>query len=134
LYVSIFNTGIVSVIDTSGDTIVANITVRNGPHILLLSPNHSRLYVGNELSSSISVIDTETTETGGKVIATIIGLRNSFLRSMAITSDGSQIYVTYKDSGWISIIDIENVDTTTTYVVRNVEVGTSLREVVFVKK
>jgi YVTN family beta-propeller protein len=134
LYVSIFNAGIVSVIDTSGDTIVANISVRSGPHILLLSPNHSRLYVGNELSSSISVIDTETTETGGKVIATIIGLRNSFLRSMAITSDGSQIYVTYKDSGWISIIDIKTVDKTTTYVVRNVEVGTSLREVVFVKK
>jgi YVTN family beta-propeller protein len=131
LYVSIFNAGIVSVIDTSGDTIVANITVKSGPHILLLSPNHSRLYVANELSSSISVIDTEATDTGGKVIATITGLRNSFLRSMAITSDGSQIYVTYEDSGWISIVDI--VDTAT-YAVRNVQVGISLREVVFVKK
>jgi YVTN family beta-propeller protein len=131
LYVSIFNAGIVSVIDTSGDTIIANITVKSGPHILLLSPNHSRLYVANELSSYISVIDTEATEMGGKVIATITGLRNSFLRSMAITSDGSQIYVTYEDSGWISIVDIVDM---ATYEVRNVQVGISLREVVFVKK
>jgi YVTN family beta-propeller protein len=107
--------------------------VKSGPHVLLLSSNHSRLYVANVLSSSISVIDTEATETGGKVIATIIELRNSFLQSMTMTSDGSQIYVTYEDSSWISIVDIENVDTTT-YVVRNVQVGTSLREVVFVKK
>jgi YVTN family beta-propeller protein len=126
LYVSIFNAGIVSVINTANDSIIANIAVETQPHTLLLSPNHSRLYVTNELSSSISVIDTET----DNVIATIsIGLFNDELWSIAITPDGNQIVVTYYDSGWISI-----VNTASPYAVRTIRMGVQLRQVVFVEK
>jgi YVTN family beta-propeller protein len=128
LYASIFNAGIVSVINTADDTIITNITVEKRPHTLLLSPdrNHDRLYVANELSSSISVIDTDT----DKVIATIsIGLFDDELWSIAITSDGNQIVVTYYDSGWISI-----VDTAPPYAVRTIRIGVNLRQVVFVEK
>jgi YVTN family beta-propeller protein len=129
LYVSIFDAGIVSVINTANDSIIANIAVEAQPHTLLLSPDHRRLYVANELLSSISVIDTET----DKVITTIsIGLFNDELWSIAITPDGNQIVVTYYDSGWISIVDIA-VDTTT-YAVRTIRIGVNLRQVVFVEK
>jgi YVTN family beta-propeller protein len=126
LYVSIFDLGIVSVINTANDSIIANIAVEAQPHTLLLSPDHHRLYVANELLSSISVIDTEK----DKVIATIsIGLFNDELWSIAITPDGNQIVVTYYDSGWISI-----VNTASPYAVRTIRMGVQLRQVVFVEK
>jgi YVTN family beta-propeller protein len=120
--------GYVIVFDIATDKIFANITVEEQPCQPLLSPDQSRLYVANSWSSSISVIDTVTNELITTIKPKNDGLRNSRLRSMAITLDGNQICVTYEASGWISIVD------TVTYAVRNVQVGISLREVVFVKK
>jgi YVTN family beta-propeller protein len=120
--------GYVIVFDIATDEISANITVEQQSCQPLLSPDQNRLYVANSWSSSISVIDTVTNELITTIKPKNDGLRNSRLRSMSVTSDGSQICVTYEDSGWISIVD------TVTYAVRNVQVGISLREVVFVKK
>jgi YVTN family beta-propeller protein len=106
---------------------VATIPLESEPYQPLLSPNHSRLYVANSRSSSICMIDTKTNTLNVTIDPGNNRLRNSPLRSMAITSDGGRLYVTYEDSRWISLVD------TVTYNVKNVQLGDSLREVVFVK-
>jgi YVTN family beta-propeller protein len=67
LYITTFsmrNTpGILLIFNIAEDNkVVANITMGSEPYRLLLSPDHSRLYVANSWSSSIYVIDTKTSQ------------------------------------------------------------------------
>jgi YVTN family beta-propeller protein len=98
--------GTVSIVDTRSNSITATIPVGNGPRNATMSPDGRECWVSNQFDQSVSVVDMAIKQ----VVATI---------------------EVYEDSGWISIVDI--VDTAT-YAVRNVHVGISLREVVFVKK
>ena len=89
----------VSVINTSGNTFIANISVGNFPHGVAVSPDGSRVYVTNEYSDSLSVIDTAT----NTVIATVpVG---SFPEGVAVSPDGSKVYVVNANSNNVSVVN-----------------------------
>ena len=59
MYVADFNSGNVSVIDSSNNTIVDSIAVGQGPVALEFNPNNENMYVADESSGNVAVIETE---------------------------------------------------------------------------
>jgi YVTN family beta-propeller protein len=49
---------VLSVIDTSTNAVVANVGVGRGPQGVAANPTGTRVYVANDLSSDVSIIDT----------------------------------------------------------------------------
>jgi YVTN family beta-propeller protein len=76
------------------------IPVGSEPWGVAVSPNGSKVYVGNQNSNDVSVIDTAT----NTVVATIpVG---SFPAGIAVTPDGSKVYVANNvGSNTVSVID-----------------------------
>jgi YVTN family beta-propeller protein len=77
----------VSVVDTSSNRVVANVSVGSDPSAIAITPNSRYAYETNENSNSVDVIDT----TSNKVIATIIVGKDPY--GIAITPDGQYVYV-----------------------------------------
>ena len=97
--------GVVTVVDTAIDQVVATIPIPDGPpQYLAFAPDGKRLYVSvfNDPDRSINrvaVLDTGT----NTVITTIkVGSRPF---ALAVSPDGSQIYVPNHDSSTVSVID-----------------------------
>ena len=97
--------GVVTVVDTAIDKVVATIPIPDGPpQYLAFAPDGSRLYVSvfNDPDRSINrvaVLDTQT----NTVLTTIpVGSRPF---ALAVKPDGSEIYVPNHDSGTVSVID-----------------------------
>jgi YVTN family beta-propeller protein len=87
-------------IDTATNTVSATIPVGGGPFGVAVSPDGSKVYVGNSSfpSNTVSVIDTAT----NTVSATIPD--DFFPEGVAVSPDGSKVYVTHL-SGRVSVID-----------------------------
>jgi YVTN family beta-propeller protein len=97
--------GVVTVVDTAIDKVVATIPIPDGPpQYLAFAPDGTRLYVSvfNDPDRSINrvaVLDTQT----NTVLTTIkVGTRPY---ALAVKPDGSEIYVPNHDSGTVSVID-----------------------------
>ena len=91
--------GEVVFINTLSNSIQGSVTVGQNPFGLDVTPDGKKLYVANNNSATVSVVDTVKRE----VISTIqVGL--SPLR-VAVTPDGSKVFVTNKASNTVSIID-----------------------------
>jgi YVTN family beta-propeller protein len=104
-YVANRAAGVVTVVDTAIDKVVATIPIPDGPpQYLAFSPDGSRLYVSvfNDPDRSINrvaVLDTQT----NTVLTTIkVGTRPY---ALAVNPDGSEIYVPNHDSGTVSVIE-----------------------------
>jgi YVTN family beta-propeller protein len=84
------NTGyFVSVIRTSDNTVIDNISVGSLPNQVTVNPNGSFVYVTHDVDNeSITVIDTSS----NSVVQTISGV-DPYLGDIAITPDGSYAYV-----------------------------------------
>jgi YVTN family beta-propeller protein len=67
VYVTNFDSGTVSVIDTATNAVVTTIAVGDTPVAVAVAPNGTRAYVTNFFSETVSVIDTAT----NAVVATI---------------------------------------------------------------
>ena len=95
-------------------TVTTTITtgIGDGPYGVVTHPTQPRVYVVNENSNSVSVIDTST----NSVIATIPA--GSGPAGVAIAADGSRLYVTNEDSDNVTVIN-----TVTNQVVATVSVG-----------
>ncbi|MFQ5742289.1 MAG: hypothetical protein ACE5HV_01740 [Acidobacteriota bacterium] len=89
LYVANFFSNTVSVIATSSNSVVDEITVGTGPSSVAVSPGGRRLYVANSFSSNLSAIDTSTAQ-----VVNIIDFTNGIPSDIAVSADGSRIYVT----------------------------------------
>jgi YVTN family beta-propeller protein len=91
VYVTNQGSGTVSVISASSRTVIKTIGVGTEPFGCVLNPSGSRLYVANFSSESVSVINTAT----DTVFSTIkLGLQTTKPRSLAVTADGTKVYVT----------------------------------------
>jgi YVTN family beta-propeller protein len=120
--------GVVVVVNVANNQqIIANISMEEEPGQMVLSPDHTRLYVANEFRSSISVVDTATNTVSVTIWKNI---RNTRLKSLFITPDGDYLYVLYdgKDP-WFSRISTN----TTTYAVETIPFGGDLRQIAFAR-
>ena len=93
VYVSSTASNVVSVIDTTTNTVVANWNAGTRPSGLVVSPDGSRLFVinttGFSTQTGVRVIQTSTGVTVGNIS---LGVSNA--TGIAITPDGSRLYVT----------------------------------------
>jgi YVTN family beta-propeller protein len=107
-YIANRGAGVVTVIDTAINKVVATIPIPDGPpQYLAFAPDGSRLYVSvfNDPDRSINrvaVLDTQS----NTVLTTIpVGSRPF---ALAVKPDGSEIYVPNHDSGTVSVIDTKS--------------------------
>ena len=99
-YITNENSNTVSVIDTVTNTVIATIPVGLSPFGVVVSLDGSKVYFTHV--GGVSVIDTVT----NTVIATIpVGLSSSCCGGVAVTPDGSKVYVVNTNASNVSVID-----------------------------
>jgi YVTN family beta-propeller protein len=107
LYVSEWNGGGVSVIDTTQAKLLRRIATGGHASSLALSPNGDRLYVANATSDTVSVIDTSSDTVVGAV-----DLRpypdapmGSMPNAVALSPDGKTLYVANGGNNDVAVVD-----------------------------
>jgi YVTN family beta-propeller protein len=99
VYVAGPDANLVHVLDTSNNTVIAEISVPGKVSVLALTPDATRLYAAISFNAdTVAVIDTAT----NSVVATISVSGEAF--SVAITPDGKRAYVTMEPNN-LSVID-----------------------------
>ncbi len=99
---------IVSVIDTSTNTVVDTVAMNDGATGVAITPDGTRAYVTNSLSHTVSVVDTAS----DTVIATVVVGPGP--QDVAITPDGAHAYVTNPGDNTVSVIDTSTNTVTAT--------------------
>src|ERR1700726_3897461 len=99
LYVPDPSANMLSVVDTSSDTVTATIPVGSRPYDAAVTPDGSQVFVANQGDGTVSVISTAT----DAVTATIKVLGG--VQSVAIDPAGQYAYVV-SSSNWLTRIDI----------------------------
>ncbi len=99
-YITNFNSGTVSVIDTANNSVIATVPVGTNPWGVAVSPDGIKVYVTNVGSNSISVIDTAN----NTVIATLSGFNGPY--GIAVNREGTRVYVANMNSNTVSVIDM----------------------------
>ena len=89
IYFSDTDNDSVKVFDPAANEVIASIRVGNEPHGLAISPDGSRLYVGNRRGGTVSVVDTEALQ----ALAPIALPAGTEPGGVAITPDGEKVYV-----------------------------------------
>ncbi len=99
-FVTLIGNNTASVLDTKSNTVVQSaIAVGSAPHTAAYSPDGGRLYVTDNVSNTVSVVDTVSRS----VIRTIPVGSNP--RGIAVSQDGRRVYVSNNGSQSLSIID-----------------------------
>jgi YVTN family beta-propeller protein len=104
-YIARRDAGVVSVMDTSMNKVLADVPIPAGPpHFIAFSPDGSRAYVSvynaDLTINAVAVLDTRTT----KVVGTIPVNKKPY--ALAVSPDQKFVYVPSHDSAVIDIIDI----------------------------
>ena len=108
LYVSEWNGGGVSVIDTAAGTVATRIATGGHASGMALSPDARRLYVANALSDTVSVVDTAT----DAVVATIDlspypnAPMGSMPNAVTVSPDGQTLYVANGGNNDVAVVDL----------------------------
>ena len=92
------SSGTVSVINTSDNSVIREISVGNRPRSIQITPDGARAYVVNQFSDSVSVIDLNT-----NAVTSINGFNEPI--EIDSNSTGTRMYVTNNDSNSVSVID-----------------------------
>ncbi len=93
--------GWIVVVDTATNSQVAQISVGSEPRGLAAAADGSRIYVANNGSGTVSVIDTATNEVIGEPIA--VGSQPG---QLAVTPAGGRLYVANFGDDTVSVIDL----------------------------
>ncbi|HZQ32321.1 MAG TPA: Ig-like domain-containing protein, partial [Mycobacterium sp.] len=111
-YVTNLNQNSVSVIDTSGPSVVAAVstTVSDSPEGIAVSPDGTQVFVTDPAANTVVLIDTATDAT------TSFGV-GSHPSGVAFTPDGSRAFVTNYNGATVSVIDTSTDTVTTTVTV-----------------
>jgi YVTN family beta-propeller protein len=117
VYVANSNDNTVSVIDTATNNVTATVPVGNGgrghhggnyPYGVAVSPDGTKVYVTNEGSNTVSVIDTATNNVTASVP---VGINP---QGIAVTPEGTEVYVVNSNDNTISVIDTVTDNVTAT--------------------
>ncbi len=102
--------GLVQVVDPREPGLVGNVRVGEQPQGVLLNKDHSRLYVANSGSDTVSVLDTAI----DRVVKTFLirpddvrGLPGSTPNNLALSPDERRLYVTLGDMNSVAVIDLK---------------------------
>ncbi|GAA2344856.1 hypothetical protein Scani_33530 [Streptomyces caniferus] len=106
-YVTINADGLLSVIDTATNAIVADVAVA-GASVVAASPDGTRVYVSGQPTNTVSVIDTAT-----NTVTATVPVGDAPI-GVAITPDGTRVYVACLASNAVSVIDTATNTTTDT--------------------
>lgn len=122
-YVTNQNSGTVTVIDTSTNTVVTNVSLCGEcaaprPKGVAVTPNGKFVFVANSGNGTVSVIDTSTNSVSKTISLSLFCDCTSIPLGVAITPDGTRAYVT--DAGGTGAIYVIN---TSTYAVMAVDPG-----------
>lgn len=106
-YITNLSDNTVSVIDVEKNAYIKKITLGTGlePYGVAISSDGSRVYVSNQASKTISVIDALTDPNNPTLINTIGPLTN-IPSGLAVNSAGTRLYVANYDGMSLSVIDL----------------------------
>ncbi|HZI93157.1 MAG TPA: beta-propeller fold lactonase family protein, partial [Patescibacteria group bacterium] len=93
------DSGSVTVLETAGDTVVAEIPVGAFPCTVAVSPDGTRVYVANSDSNDLSVIDTTAL---AELTRVPIGAQPT---GVAASPDGTRLYVANTSQGRVTVLD-----------------------------
>jgi YVTN family beta-propeller protein len=98
----------VHVVDTGSWEVQANILVGNRPRRFALTPDGKELWVSNELSGSVSLIDTESNTLSAEIRFQPKGFRPEAITpvGMVMTADGQTVYVTLGRANHVAVVDV----------------------------
>ena len=106
-YITNLGDNTVSIIDTMNNAYIKKLALGTGvyPSAVAVSKDGSKVYVSNETSKTISIIDALTDTANPTVIGTIGPLANT-PRGIAINPAGTRLYVANFDAMSVSVIDL----------------------------
>ena len=107
-YVPSEEANVVHLIDLTSKKIVKDIKVGNRPRRFAASPDGSEIWVSNELSASVSVIDAKTNTVKGTVKFEIQGMRANDITPVGVvmTRDGKTAWVTLGRANHVAEVDV----------------------------
>jgi YVTN family beta-propeller protein len=107
LYVSEWNGGGVSVVDTDQERLLQHIPTGGHASGLVLSPDGTHLYVANATSDTVSVIDTTTDKVVGTVDLSPYprAAMGSMPNAVAVSPDGKTLYVVNGGNNDVAVVD-----------------------------
>ena len=103
-YIGHFTGNQVDVFDIETNTLLAPITVGNGPEFTTVTPDGKTAFVSNTSDSTVSAIDTATNTVIGSAIPV-----GSMPQYLVVSPDGSTLYVCTSGTNSISYIDVASV-------------------------
>jgi gliding motility-associated-like protein len=118
-YIPTENSSSVSVINTVDNTVVTTVNVGDVPTAVIISPDGSKAYVLNAGSSTVSVINTLT-----NLVAATIPISNYGAQGLAITPDGSRLFVIVGGAGNTGSCYIMVINTNTNAVITTIPIDT----------
>lgn len=92
---ALFLTGVIGQTVAKADTVVQSIAVGSTPIDVAVSPSGDRVYVTNQGSNTVSVINTST----NAVIATVSAPSGSILTNLAVSPDNTKVFVISQNTG-----------------------------------
>lgn len=95
--VAILLFGVVGQTAVKADTVIQSVAVGSTPIDVAVSPSGDRVYVTNQGSNTVSVIDTTTTP--NTVIATVSAPAGSILTNLAVSPDNTKVFVVSQNTG-----------------------------------
>jgi YVTN family beta-propeller protein len=112
VYVANSGGGTVSVISTSTNKVTKTIQVGSSPQGLAVSPDGTKVYVANSGSGTVSVINTSSDALVDTNPATWWAVDSITVGSsptgLAVSPDGTRLYVANKGSGTVSVVNTAN--------------------------
>jgi YVTN family beta-propeller protein len=100
LWVAVRGEDYVSVIDPVSMRETRRVVTANGPSMIVFSPDGKVAFVDHSFTPELDVVDRAT----GRVIQRV-PVVSAFSPNLAVTADGSQVWMTHKDAGKVTVVD-----------------------------
>jgi YVTN family beta-propeller protein len=100
LWVTVRGENYVSVIDPVRMREVRRVVTANGPGMVVFRPDGKVAFVDHSFTPELDVVEVSS----GKVLKRI-SVVSPFSPNLAITADGSQVWLTHKDVGKVTVVD-----------------------------